>query len=51
MVLTDCQYQFRFAGLLYTPEGKQVTERLWQETLAELRFAKMENILDDLKKP
>ncbi|KAI2610564.1 NAD(P)-binding protein [Hypoxylon sp. NC1633] len=39
-----------FAGLLYTPEGKQVIDRLWQETIAELSFAGVQGILDGLKK-
>lgn len=31
--------------LMYTPEGKQTTERLWEETLEELRFANVRDIL------
>ena len=39
-----------FAGLLYTPDGKQIIERLWQETIAELSFAEVQGVLDSLKK-
>ncbi|RYP77499.1 hypothetical protein DL771_001072 [Monosporascus sp. 5C6A] len=35
---------------LYTPDGKVVTERLWQETLSELDFAGVEGILDSIKR-
>jgi hypothetical protein len=35
---------------MYTPEGKQATERLWQETIAELSFADVQGILDSMKK-
>ncbi|RYP45267.1 hypothetical protein DL768_008383 [Monosporascus sp. mg162] len=38
-----------FSSFLYTPDGKAVTERLWQETLSELNFAGVEGILDSLK--
>jgi hypothetical protein len=41
---------FRFVGLLYTPEGKEIAEKLWQETVAELAYADMQGILDSLKK-
>lgn len=40
----------RFATLLYTPEGKKITEKLWQETMAELSFAKPLDILESMKK-
>ncbi|KAI1765461.1 NAD(P)-binding protein [Hypoxylon sp. FL1150] len=38
-----------FASLLYTPEGKVATQRLWNETLAELDFASVRAILDSMK--
>ncbi|KAJ8122989.1 hypothetical protein ONZ43_g952 [Nemania bipapillata] len=38
-----------FASLLYTPEGKIVTQRVWDETLAELDFAGVRAILDSMK--
>ncbi len=39
----------RFAALIYTPEGKVVTERVWDETLAELDFAGVRSILNSMK--
>jgi len=40
----------RYASIVYTTEGKRITEQLWKETLAELSFAKVEDILRDLGK-
>ena len=40
----------RFVSLLYTPEGKQVAEKLWSETLNELRFTNVEGILASMEK-
>ncbi|KUI58319.1 WW domain-containing oxidoreductase [Cytospora mali] len=34
------------APIVYTPEGKEVSERLWKETMAELSFAKAEDIVN-----
>ncbi|KAJ4371240.1 hypothetical protein N0V83_004457 [Neocucurbitaria cava] len=39
-----------FAPLLYTPEGKQIIERLWEETMTELSFADVQGVLDSLKR-
>ena len=39
----------RFAAFLYTPEGKEVIERLWQETVKELDFADVRKILQSMK--
>ncbi|KAK6369678.1 hypothetical protein LTS17_009584 [Exophiala oligosperma] len=36
-----------FAPFLYTPKGKTLIEKLWQETLAELKFAKPEALLSE----
>lgn len=36
------------APTVYTPEGKTITERLWKETMAELSFAKVDEILNAL---
>ncbi|KAI1771130.1 NAD(P)-binding protein [Hypoxylon cercidicola] len=38
-----------FAALLYTPEGKVATQRLWDETMAELDFAGVRAILDSMR--
>ncbi|KAJ9633402.1 hypothetical protein H2204_007119 [Knufia peltigerae] len=39
-----------FVQLMYTPEGKRIIEKLWQETLEELRFANVQGILEDMKR-
>ncbi|KAK3937975.1 hypothetical protein QBC46DRAFT_391351 [Diplogelasinospora grovesii] len=38
-----------FAAYLYTPEGQVVTQRVWEETLAELDFAGVRAILNSMK--
>ncbi|KAI0379586.1 NAD(P)-binding protein [Hypomontagnella monticulosa] len=38
------------APIVYKPEGKQVAAKLWEETLDELSFAGVRNIIDDLSK-
>jgi hypothetical protein len=35
---------------MYTPEGKAATERLWDETLVELNFAGVKDILNSMQK-
>ena len=40
----------RFAAYLYTPEGKVVTQRCWDETMAELEFADVRTILNSMRK-
>lgn len=35
--------------MMYSPDGKEVTERLWNETLDELDFAGVRNILASLR--
>ncbi len=42
---------FPFHRMMYTLEGKKTTERLWEETLVELEFAGVRNILDSMHKP
>ena len=39
----------RFASYLYTTEGRVVTQRVWDETLAELDFAGVRGILESMK--
>lgn len=36
------------APIIYTEQGKKISERLWRETMAELSFANIEGILKDL---
>ncbi|RYP60255.1 hypothetical protein DL769_008189 [Monosporascus sp. CRB-8-3] len=38
------------APITYTEEGKKISERLWTETMAELSFAKVQDIVDELSK-
>ncbi len=33
---------------MYTPEGKKVTDGLWEETLKELEFAGVRDILESM---
>ncbi|KAK5747182.1 hypothetical protein LTR17_000317 [Elasticomyces elasticus] len=37
-----------FPSLMYTPKGKQTTERLWEETLQELDFAGVRSVMKSL---
>lgn len=39
----------RFASMLYTSEGQAITQRVWDETLAELDFAGARDIAESLK--
>jgi NAD(P)-dependent dehydrogenase (short-subunit alcohol dehydrogenase family) len=39
-----------FAAMLYTAEGKTITDKVWDETLAELDFAKPQEILRQMRK-
>ncbi|KAJ5371905.1 Short-chain dehydrogenase/reductase SDR [Penicillium concentricum] len=38
------------APIIYTAEGKKISEQLWQETKEELAFAKVEEILNTISK-
>ncbi|KAK0720988.1 hypothetical protein B0H67DRAFT_600314 [Lasiosphaeris hirsuta] len=38
-----------FPAMLYTPEGRVVTQKVWDETLAELEFAGVRGILDSMR--
>jgi hypothetical protein len=35
--------------MLYTPEGKIITQKAWDETLAELDFAGVRGILESMR--
>ena len=39
----------RFAALLYTPEGKDLTDKVWAETMKELSFVGIEGILGAMR--
>ncbi|KAE8451117.1 hypothetical protein EG329_004789 [Mollisiaceae sp. DMI_Dod_QoI] len=38
-----------FATFYYTPDGKKATEQIWEETMKELSFAHVENIVASMK--
>lgn len=38
----------RFADMMYSSEGKATMERLWSETLVELEFAGVKDILNSM---
>lgn len=40
----------RFNDMLYTPAGREIADRLWEETMRELRFADVEGILRGMTK-
>ncbi|KAI1332849.1 NAD(P)-binding protein [Xylariaceae sp. FL0255] len=39
-----------FNAFLYTPEGKVVTQRVWNETMAEFEFANLLGIIESMQK-
>ncbi|KAJ5400562.1 Short-chain dehydrogenase/reductase SDR [Penicillium sp. CMV-2018d] len=39
-----------FHPMMYEPGGKQVTERLWKETMQELSFANAQGVIDSMHK-
>ncbi|KIW92280.1 uncharacterized protein Z519_07264 [Cladophialophora bantiana CBS 173.52] len=39
-----------FATMLYTPEGKDVIEKLWRETMDELSFANVQLVLESMRR-
>ncbi|CAM1500426.1 Fc.00g095880.m01.CDS01 [Cosmosporella sp. VM-42] len=41
---------YPYAPILYTPEGKVMTDRVWNETLSELKFANIDGILESMSK-
>lgn len=45
----DIDLLYRWPPMMYTEEGRRLGERLWDETMAELRFAEIEELLKGLK--
>ena len=41
----DCR---SMAPIVYTTEGEKVSEQLWKETMEELAFAHVEDVLRDI---
>jgi NAD(P)-dependent dehydrogenase (short-subunit alcohol dehydrogenase family) len=46
-----CAYTTRYPKICYTLEGKEVREKLWVETIEELKFARASKIVESLKSP
>ena len=46
MWLSHCSYSK--APIVYTPEGERLAKILWDEVMAELSFAKVEDILQEV---
>ena len=44
-----CAYTSRYPKICYTPEGKEVREKLWEETIEDLSFAGTLKIVESLK--
>ncbi|KAK3659477.1 hypothetical protein LTR56_001367 [Elasticomyces elasticus] len=42
---------FPFPNVMYTPSGRQATERLWVETIQELEFAGVRQIVESIAEP
>lgn len=40
---------YRFAEIVYQPEGQKLLDVVWEETMAEYSFAGVNNILESLK--
>lgn len=38
----------RMAPIIYTEEGERISAQVWQETLEELSFANVEDIVSDV---
>jgi hypothetical protein len=36
--------------MMYQPEGKQITEKLWEETLTELHFAGVRETVSSMRR-
>lgn len=39
---------YRFNSILYTSEGKELIEKVWQETMGELSFADVRGIVSSM---
>ncbi len=47
--MTDSDNNDRLATFYYTPDGKTAKEQIWDETMKELSFAHVEEIVASLK--
>ena len=48
-MLVRANSRSRYAPLVYDPAGKGVLDALWDETMAELSFAGVKQVLESLK--
>jgi hypothetical protein len=39
----------RFHDIMYTPEGKIIMDQMWHETLEDLKFAGISEVLKSMK--
>lgn len=49
MTFPGTKTNYRLATFYYTAEGKTAQEQIWEETLEELSFANVENIVTSMK--
>ncbi len=47
--MTDRDTTDSLASLYYTPDGKTAQQQIWDETIAELSFAHVEEIVASMK--
>ena len=47
--LTDSDSNKRLATFYYTPDGKTAKKQIWDETMKELSFANVEEIVASMK--
>lgn len=50
LVANLAAFRFRYNAFLYTPEGKEAADRLFEETMDELKFADVRGILESMKR-
>lgn len=48
ILLTD-DFSYRFTNLVYLSDGQPIIDTLWEETMAEFRFAGAREILETFK--
>jgi hypothetical protein len=49
MILTGTETNCRLATFYYTADGKTAKEQIWEETMEELSFANVEDIVASMK--
>jgi hypothetical protein len=41
---------FRFPASMYTADGRKMTDKVWEEMKAELAFADVQKVLDEMRR-